>query len=229
MFDNDFYVYTYRDPEEEIPFYVGKGRGARARQHLYHTTKTSGANLYKVNKINQIRKRGLTPIIEYVAINLSEETALTMETQLIEQYGRKIEGGALTNMCPTGHGRRGLKHSDETKDKIRAANTGRKLTDEQRARIREGCKRRPKPSVEARAKMSKAKQQMSEETKDKLRQIALNRPAVSNTTRAKLAENVRGSKWYNNGVRNIRVFPNDSPPDDFVPGKIRTSSTDNAR
>lgn len=224
MDSNIFYVYTYRDPEELLPFYVGKGHGRRSQQHMYHTATTSGSNMHKINKINKIRQRGCMPIIEYVAINLTEDEALELETQLIEKYGRYIDGGVLTNLCPTGHGRIGTKHTDKTKRTIGQKNTGQIRTEEQRKRIKEGCKRRAKPSAEARAKMSAAKQKMSQETKEKLRQIALNRPAVSDNTRAKLAKKLLGCKWYNNGVKNIRVFPGDVVPVGFIPGKIKTSS-----
>lgn len=95
-----YYVYQLVDPRNNQPFYIGKGKGRRAVTHLWEIPETR--NVYKENKIADIRKHNLEPIIEYVAENIiDEELAYNIETSLIKKYGRKgyDEGGILTNIC----------------------------------------------------------------------------------------------------------------------------------
>lgn len=95
-----YYVYELIDPRYNVPFYVGKGTGRRAKTHLWEVPETR--NAYKENKIASIRKEGLEPIIKYVVENIEDETlAYTIETELIKKYGRKgyDKNGILTNIC----------------------------------------------------------------------------------------------------------------------------------
>lgn len=77
-----YYVYVYSDPETKQPFYVGKGKGNRAFNHLTDATETK-----KVLKIQQIKKNNQTPIIEILAHGLDEETAYKIESAVIDLIG----------------------------------------------------------------------------------------------------------------------------------------------
>lgn len=95
-----YYVYQLVDPRNSQPFYIGKGKGRRAKTHLWEIPETR--NVYKENKIASIRKDGLEPVIEYIAENIIDETlAYNIESTLIKKYGRKgyDKNGTLTNIC----------------------------------------------------------------------------------------------------------------------------------
>ena len=79
-----YYVYVYSDPDTRKPFYVGKGKDNRVFNHLNEKSESD-----KVNKINEIRKRGKEPIIEILAHGLNEKTALKVEAAAIDLIGIK--------------------------------------------------------------------------------------------------------------------------------------------
>jgi len=95
-----YYVYALIDPRNNMPFYIGKGKGHRAMTHLWEIPETR--NQYKENKIASIRSAGLEPRIEYLAEDIiDEEFAYNMEKDIIARYGRKgyESHGILTNIC----------------------------------------------------------------------------------------------------------------------------------
>lgn len=95
-----YYVYMLVDPRDNLPFYIGKGKGIKAATHLWEIP--ANRNFYKENKIASIREAGLKPKIVYVAENIiDEELAYNMEASLISKYGRKgyDKNGILTNIC----------------------------------------------------------------------------------------------------------------------------------
>jgi len=95
-----YYIYQLIDPRNGQPFYIGKGKGRRAKTHLWDIPETR--NQYKENKIANIRQEGLEPEIIYIAENIvDEQLAYEMEAFLIKKYGRKgyDKDGILTNVC----------------------------------------------------------------------------------------------------------------------------------
>jgi len=77
------YVYLYRDPRDGKIFYVGKGKGQRAFQHL--VDEKDGV---KRKKIQEIRSAGLEPKIEILVHALKDdEMALKIEAALIDLIG----------------------------------------------------------------------------------------------------------------------------------------------
>jgi hypothetical protein len=95
-----FYVYTYRDPDEKLPFYVGKGKNDRKYKHLKET-KENTENYLKWCKIQSILNKNKFPIIEEVFETDIENEAYEYEKKIIQKYGRKglDDGGILTNRC----------------------------------------------------------------------------------------------------------------------------------
>lgn len=139
---NDYYVYGHFNAITGEIFYIGKGKGWRAkalsrRSVLWH---------------NYVKKYGYT--IQYLETNLTQEEAFEKEVYYIKKYGRRdLKTGCLVNMSDGGVGgnnnkgrklsaewRRkigeagrgrpgamlGKKHPEETKRKISEANKGRK-------------------------------------------------------------------------------------------------------
>lgn len=92
-----YYVYVYSDPRDEVPFYVGKGTGDRAYRHLKET-QDNNTNYLKYCKIKSLLNSGILPKIEIVFESDNEADCLLHEKELIQRYGRKIDGGCLTNI-----------------------------------------------------------------------------------------------------------------------------------
>lgn len=78
-----FYVYAYIDPRDESVFYIGKGIGARATDHLLDKSESE-----KVSRINSILAAGLEPRIDIVAHQLRDDLESSrVEAALIELIG----------------------------------------------------------------------------------------------------------------------------------------------
>ena len=82
------YVYLYIDPASGDVFYVGKGKGNRAFDHLDDRSESG-----KCDRIKAIRKTGCEPQIELLAHGLDENAALQLEAAAIDLIGRRT----LTN------------------------------------------------------------------------------------------------------------------------------------
>jgi hypothetical protein len=95
-----YYIYILFDPRTRRPFYVGKGKGKRARQHLWNLAREQ--NAYKTNVILDIRRNGFEPGIVYARSGIEhEDEAYDIERRVIEFWGRKgyDPGGCLANVC----------------------------------------------------------------------------------------------------------------------------------
>ena len=98
---NNYYVYIHRRKSDNLPFYVGKGKGNRAWEI---TGKSRNKYWHKVNA-----KHGL--IVEIVFDNLSEEEAFQCEKDTILEF--EYFGYPLTNMSKGGEGNSGLIFTDQ--------------------------------------------------------------------------------------------------------------------
>ena len=77
-----YYVYVYSDPDTKKPFYVGKGKGNRAFNHLIDQSESD-----KVKKLAEIKAQGKEPLIEILVHGLDEKTALKVEAAAIDLIG----------------------------------------------------------------------------------------------------------------------------------------------
>lgn len=95
---NKYYVYGLVNPIDNQIFYVGKGSGKRAYDHL----KPSGwgKNSHKLYKINKIRSTGNEPFVIFLYENIDEDTAFKME--ILEIKRLRDSGVNLTNMTDGG-------------------------------------------------------------------------------------------------------------------------------
>lgn len=94
-----FYVYELVDPRDSKVFYVGKGKGERALQHVKEANK-SDKETKKLNKIREVEGSGESVIVRVIGRYDSSKEALAVESTLIHWvYGY----GSLTNK-QGGHG-----------------------------------------------------------------------------------------------------------------------------
>jgi hypothetical protein len=109
----EYYVYVYYDPRNGDPIYVGLGKKGRAFVHW----KKKANNVFFQNVLDKVRVLGLTPRIEFVAIELFPKDAKRLEQELIALYGRRDLGlGTLCNLTDGGDGAIGHIRSQRAKD-----------------------------------------------------------------------------------------------------------------
>ena len=131
------------------------------------------------------------------ALNFSKENNIVESTEwanLIEEDGNLYKGIYGFNQ-----------HTEETKAKISASMKGRKFT------------------PEAIQKLSAAKlgKRFSETHKQKLSEAHKGKTFTADH-RQKLSESRKGMRWFNNGIKNIKAYPNECPAG-YVPGMLTHS------
>ena len=157
-----FYTYAYLR-ENRTPYYIGKGCYRRAYRR---NGKPCGVPKDK-NRIIFLKQ------------NLTEEDAFRHEIYMIAVFGRKDLGtGILHNKTDGGEGNSGHIVTNQTKEKLKLANTGKKHSEESKKKMSELARLRCH-SEETKIKIGKASKnrkpmlgrKMSEENKRKLREI----------------------------------------------------------
>ena len=161
-----FYVYAYiRSTDSDsakagTPYYIGKGKGKRAWSNKHSCS---------------VPRDGHYIVI--VSEGLTEFGALALERRLVRWYGRiDLDSGILRNRTDGGEGSHGAKRSEETKQKMAVARTGKHHTDQTKKIIGDKSKKKIY-SEEYRMKLSitGVGRIRSTETKEKLSANAKNR------------------------------------------------------
>ena len=101
MAETSYYVYALKDPRSSPakPFYIGKGTGIRAYDHLIKTDDSR-----KGRRIREIIGAGKEVLVTHLADGLSELQAIKIEAELISAFGTETTGGLLTNaVIPSGN------------------------------------------------------------------------------------------------------------------------------
>ena len=181
-----FYVYEHIRPDTNQVFYVGKGSGARLNS-------VKDRNKHWQNVVNKVGFKAIK-LVEHD----SEELILLAEIERIDQL-RKF-GFKLVNVTDGGQGISGLKHSeeskkkmsnsrkllvhhkhtDETKEKIRKANTGIVFTEERKQKISAARKgHKMLPHVKEALKLGRIGYKHSKETLERMCKIQNAMPKIS--------------------------------------------------
>jgi hypothetical protein len=186
-----WYVYQLRAATEDLPFYIGKGKGRRKDQHFLVGKLRDGS--HKSNKILKCQAEGIEVYAEILFEYDDETSAFAKEKELIKFYGRRDLGtGCLTNWADGGEGAAGTTRSAEWKAKISAMNKGKTITPETRAKISAAKKGLPlSPATRAAALAYNTGRKHSQEHKDKISQSNKGR-IVTEETRAKISKAHRG-------------------------------------
>lgn len=97
---NTYYVYALKDPRVNPAkiFYIGKGTGSRAWEHIINVDDTR-KGIY----IKEILDSDAEVIVSQLVSDLTEIQALKIESELISSFGTIDSGGLLYNtVVPTG-------------------------------------------------------------------------------------------------------------------------------
>ncbi|WAW11723.1 hypothetical protein nACB2_031 [Acinetobacter phage nACB2] len=114
-----FYVYQLKIMGIDLPFYIGKGKEERHKEHFVgYMIETNKGNKHKINTIKKAQREGLEVVSEIILDNLTEAEAHAAEIEYIARYGRRDLGtGCLTNLTDGGEGMSGFVPSEEQRQR----------------------------------------------------------------------------------------------------------------
>lgn len=223
---NNFYVYALISSIDMQPFYIGKGKGNRCLDHLKETS-TNTSNVHKFNKIQSILNADGEVIIVKIFNNLDNDTAYQIEELLIRMYGRKNDGGILTNICISNipPDITGLKRSEEVIQRMSNAQKGRIISEEHRKNMSIAQQKRTdyKPLSDThkeKLRIANTGRLRSDETKQKIRESHIGKTKEMNgfygkthsiESLKKISEKLKGVKRTDEFKENLSTIYKGKP------------------
>jgi group I intron endonuclease len=177
--------------------YIGKTLYERRRKedHKYNVKKGTYTKFY-----NAVRKYGWENFI-YGIVEIENQNLLAeKEIHYINYYDTYVNG---YNLTIGGEGKSGWKATEQTKEKMRQANLGKRHTKESKEKIRQS-KKNCKPTFLGR--------KHTEESKEKMRRKRLGKPFLGKHN------NHKNTKWWNNGQKNKRGV--ECPGTEWILGRL---------
>jgi|DEB0MinimDraft_6_1074348.scaffolds.fasta_scaffold03461_6 hypothetical protein len=208
---NEYYTYAYLR-EDGTPYYIGKGKENRAYSNK--------------RKIKPPKDKNRILILKQ---NLTEKESFNHEIYMIFIFGKKTNGGILYNITDGGEGVSGMKHTDDSKEKIGKAFRGKKLTPEHIEKLRKSKLGNTwnRGRVVPQSQREKIRQTMLgvKHTPERRKNQSLAKLGVKHSPERNSKKSLTntGKKWYNNGK--VNKFCNECP-DGFVVGMIKRRQRD---
>ncbi len=225
---NRFYTYAYLR-EDRTPYYIGKGKGNRAYKKYKREIKLpkdksriiflkqnlteEEAFKHEIYMIAVLGRIDLgTGILRNKTNGGEGSSGLVMGEEAKKKISKVHKGKKLSEEHKKIlYQHRVIKHSDETKEKLRQLkignkyNVGRKLSDDHKEKIRQ-------------ANLNKF---VSDETKKKISQSKRGKPQSEDQKKAirLLSQRIKGTKWWNNGQISKRSV--ECPDTGWVLGRIK--------
>ena len=179
------YVYRHIRLDKNEPFYIGIGS-----DNVYKRANDKKGR----NKIWYDIAAKTDYEVEILFDNISWDDACKKEVEFISLYGKKAEGGLLSNITDGGEGTLGLKHKEETKQRLSNIFKGCKHTEDAIKKIKETSKRPCSDDKKKKLSIANKGHKMTEEQIEKLR-IASTGRKLSESAKEKLRIANTGKKY----------------------------------
>lgn len=165
------HIYSLSDPNTGEIRYIGKADDLKIRFNKHKCDSELKPKTHKNNWIESLKKNGLLPVIELIETVPKNNWAF-YETQYILIF--RSFGANLVNATSGGEGVNNLKHSEETKDKIRKALTGYKHSEKTKLKHKESNVKfwlgKKRPGIGSKISISKTGKKLSDDHKNKISQ-----------------------------------------------------------
>lgn len=183
---NKCYVYMHIREDNNQPFYIGIG----SKPNFKRAFQSSGRNFFWHKIVNQY------PCISNVIYtDLSWKEACEIEINLISHFGRRDNNtGILCNLTDGGEGNLGTIFSEERKNKISKALTGKKTSEEHKRKCRE---RRQTPETIEKIRKQKIGRKASKETIAKMKITNMKGINAAAAKISKVVYNTENGIFYN--------------------------------
>lgn len=158
------YVYALIDPRNGLPFYIGKGRSSRRKEHQWKSNAGNHPNKKIQDRINELKALGLAHVVEVLFSSDDNGECCDKEEFYIAFYGRQN----LFNLTDGGRRNRGAVRSQETRDKMALCKIGASNPNFGKPGTRLGAE----TSKETRAKISASRKGKSYRLRRAFREIS---------------------------------------------------------